>query len=315
MGLTNYPNGISSFGVPVLGGAGGIITGSVFFVDSNTGDNSYKGTSKDKPFATVDYAVGKCTADKGDTIVVMPGHSETISASGTVTFDVAGVNVVGIGHGTLQPKFDYTVAAGSVEVDADNVSLQNLRFHANVTSVIAGLNVVSGATDLIVRGCRFDVETTATDEFLIGIKVGVGCDRLLVEDTEIDMGLGGAVAAIKWHNASAGAWVENVTIKGDYSQACVASVVAASTELYFKDCRLFNGTTGNIGAVEVAEMYTGTTGAFISTQTLANVATIAAHFVADAMATYNVWSTEDVGPAASAINRSDAVSVTGSADD
>ena len=78
MGLTNFPNGISSFGVPVLGGGAITTTGSIFFVDSVTGSNGNSGADSDHPFATIDYAIGKCTANKGDHILVMPGHNEAI---------------------------------------------------------------------------------------------------------------------------------------------------------------------------------------------------------------------------------------------
>ena len=39
MGLTNFTNGISSFGVPVLGGSAEVSSGSIFFVLSGTGSD------------------------------------------------------------------------------------------------------------------------------------------------------------------------------------------------------------------------------------------------------------------------------------
>src|SRR5262249_56892301 len=48
---------------------------NVFFVNStsaNAGDSSGKGQTPDAPFATIDYAIGQCDADKGDLIVVLP---------------------------------------------------------------------------------------------------------------------------------------------------------------------------------------------------------------------------------------------------
>ena len=46
MGLTNFPNGISSFGVPVLGGILGIpFTGTYWFVDPVNGLDGNAGTS------------------------------------------------------------------------------------------------------------------------------------------------------------------------------------------------------------------------------------------------------------------------------
>ena len=100
MGLTKFPNGISSMGMPVIGGAYST-TGSVFFVDSNTGSNGNSGADKDHPFADIDYAIGRCTASKGDIIFVMPGHSET--AATQITCDVAGVSIIGLGRGGNNP--------------------------------------------------------------------------------------------------------------------------------------------------------------------------------------------------------------------
>src|SRR5262245_23346085 len=77
-------------------------TGKVFFVDSNTGSNGYTGLSIQDPVATIDFAIGLCTANKGDTIYVMPGHAETIG-NGTIACDVAGVTFIGLGDGAAKP--------------------------------------------------------------------------------------------------------------------------------------------------------------------------------------------------------------------
>ena len=107
--LTNYPNGITSFGVPVMGGGVEIpaSTGNYFFVHSGTGSDAYDGKNpkvvdrSSGPFATVDYAIGKCTASNGDVVIVMPGHAETLTAA--VTVDVAGVQVIGLGPDRFAP--------------------------------------------------------------------------------------------------------------------------------------------------------------------------------------------------------------------
>src|SRR5262245_26293874 len=76
--------------------------GNVFFVQSthtNKGDSAGKGQTPDAPFATLDYAIGQCTADQGDLIVVLPGHVETVTGAAGVALDVAGVTVLGLGAG------------------------------------------------------------------------------------------------------------------------------------------------------------------------------------------------------------------------
>src|SRR3972149_2755330 len=87
------------------------IPGEVFFVHSGTGTNGAGyGKNPDAPVATLDYAVGLCTADKGDVIFVMPGHAENIGSATACVLDVAGIKVIGCGYGTLRPTLSITTA-------------------------------------------------------------------------------------------------------------------------------------------------------------------------------------------------------------
>src|SRR5512138_1472506 len=78
--------------------------GAVFFVHSGTGtDGAGYGKNPDSPVATLDYAIGLCTASKGDVIYVLPGHAENLTTATSLTMDVAGVKVIGLGWGPLRP--------------------------------------------------------------------------------------------------------------------------------------------------------------------------------------------------------------------
>ncbi|MEY2595078.1 MAG: hypothetical protein RI965_350 [Bacteroidota bacterium] len=103
-------------------------------------------------FADVDSAIGACTANAGDVIFVMPGHTETISAASGITCDVAGVSIIGLGNGSDKPVFTFgTSNAASVVVSADNVKILNIR----------GLAAIDGLTkpfDVTGDQCSFDVE-------------------------------------------------------------------------------------------------------------------------------------------------------------
>jgi hypothetical protein len=86
MALTNFPNGVTSFGVPVLGGINGIpLTGDWWFVDPAHGSDAYDGTSPETPFATIYAAYNAATAGQNDVIVLM-GNGST---SGTARMSVA----------------------------------------------------------------------------------------------------------------------------------------------------------------------------------------------------------------------------------
>ena len=48
MGFTNYPNGITSFGIPVVGGAEMPLTGKHFFIDPVNGNDGNTGLSVER---------------------------------------------------------------------------------------------------------------------------------------------------------------------------------------------------------------------------------------------------------------------------
>ena len=141
-------------GVPV---GGKFTTGNVFFVDSGAslaGDNVSSGKTTKRPFATIDYAVGQCTANNGDIIYVMPGHAEVVTAAAGLALDVAGISVIGIGRGTDQPTVTLTtVDTADVDVDAANVLIENINFVAGFADIAVMIDV--NATDPAIRNCRF----------------------------------------------------------------------------------------------------------------------------------------------------------------
>ena len=266
-----------------------------------------------KPFSTLDFAVGRCTANRGDVIYLKPGHTETIGAAAAVDLDVAGITVIGLGTGTDQARLDFTATAGTVEVNADNISIYNVNFHANISAVVIGLSILTLATDTIVKGCTFDVETTTTDEFLISVNLGVGCDRTILDDNIIDMGLGGAAHAIKLVGATAGCDIKNNRIVGDYSVANIGGITTLSTEVYIEDNLLIQGGTGGLNAVAVISMLTGTTGVVRNNDIVCDVATFALQTVADAMSFINNQRTDDVGQAKTSTTISASVTVSADA--
>jgi len=322
MPISNYPTGfaqgVSIRGVPVeMPHPGKVfwVNNSGVLVDKGIGGSDANPGTYQKPFLTVDAAIGKCTANRGDVIYVMPGHVETVIADATVDFDVAGVTLIGLGRGAKQARFDFTATAGIVDVGASNVSIINMNFHANVSAITNGLRVSAAATDCLVKDCTFDVETTTTDEFLVAVNVLAGCDGLIMEDCVIDMGLGGAAVGLRISGASAGVDIRRNRIVGDYSQACIAGITTLSTEVYIEDNMLINGASGNVGTVEVIEMLTGTTGVVRRNTFLCNVASIVLQSVADTMYFSENYAGEDVGASTSSVLRSGAASVTASADD
>lgn len=182
MSLTKFPHGISSFGVPVIGAGSAlpVTTGSYFFVDSNTGADGNSGRSSDEAKATLAAALDVCTADKGDVIVLMPGHAETVAAT-DIALDVAGVSIVGLGTGLKRPTFTFSAAGSTFNVSAANMSVKNCHFIANADNVAAAFTTAAAKDFRLENNTFLDnsdalhflsiVVTNATDNAADGLTV------------------------------------------------------------------------------------------------------------------------------------------------
>jgi hypothetical protein len=275
--------------------------GKVFFVDSGSGsDAAGYGYSIDSPVASIDYAIGLCTASQGDVILVLPGHVETITGTG-VTVDVAGVSVIGLGAGSLMPQIKHNHADAEVSIAADNVTWQGIRHSADVTDVKVAIEIEDGVDYCTVRGCVFDVVTTGTDEFLVSVRTNDASNFALIENNYFDMGLGAAVAAISFTKDTDSTQVINNVAMGDYSTACINGITTKSTKLLIKGNILVNGLTDNIGTEPGIELVTASTGVICDNYIVCNLATMVAAIVADTCMLFQNYYNEDVTPGTGAV--------------
>ena len=129
--------------------------GDIYFVDSTNGDNGNDGLSRRHPKATLVNALASMSA--GDTVVLSPGGSETVTS--TVTVSLARVRIV---SPTVNPESGYTITgAGTVDlmtVSGADVHIEGLRFtrSAGAGSTTAALLTTAAAVRLVVKGCSFD---------------------------------------------------------------------------------------------------------------------------------------------------------------
>lgn len=251
---------------------------NVFFVCSVTGTNAAGfGSNPDTPVATLDYAVALCTANKGDVIMVLPGHNESLTAADGVDLDVAGISVIGLGTGANKPTFDYDNANGEFVIGADDIKIQNLRFRVSANAVTKAIDIEAGAEGYVIDGCEFGWAETATDEFTDTIIVNAGCNDGLIQNNLFAAGAQAAATGVKLVGASDNVIIRNNRFTGAYSTACINGITTLSTNL------LIDGNVMQQGTTEPGiELLTGTTGVIKHNYIATNLATIAASIVADA---------------------------------
>lgn len=156
-------------GVPTMGmGADIPITnGNYYFVSSVEGLAGASGQSAQDPVNSVFGAGGAyslCTAGNNDVIVCLPGHAETISSATAAAMSKAGVTIVGLGYGALNPTFTLDTAnTATVAVSAANQTVMNCTFVANFLSIARCFTLT--ATGFTLAGNKFR-ETSGVLNFL-----------------------------------------------------------------------------------------------------------------------------------------------------
>lgn len=93
--VTDFPKGITSYGVPVVGAQGLMTQGKSYFVDPTNGNDSYDGKTPATAKATLTAGEELLTANQNDVLYYMAGSS-SISLSATLTWDKNYTHLVGV---------------------------------------------------------------------------------------------------------------------------------------------------------------------------------------------------------------------------
>lgn len=234
--------------------------GATFYVDSthaSASDTPGFGKTTDEPLATVDYAVGRCTADTGDMILVMPGHVESLGAAASIDYDVAGITVIFLGTGGDRGRVDYDATDALVIIGANNIHVENMTLSPSADNVAIGIDIEAGVTGTVLETCEtLHGEAAATDEFLIHVDIKAGCHGTKIQNCVFrsDDGTTPAVG-VKLTGASHRCEIRNNTFMGPFSTAAVNGITTLSEDLVV-DGNVMKVKDGEPGI----ELLTGTTG-------------------------------------------------------
>ena len=148
-------------------------SGRILYVDASqpgTPDTGDIGDIWDLSYTTIATAIAGATASNGDVINVAAGHTETIGAA-QLTWNVAGLKIIGRGVGSTMPVINFDDAASSIDVTAPDIYVEGFRFTVETDDVLVGLDLAGTADGFHIKNCIFDADT-ATDEFLETIEFG-----------------------------------------------------------------------------------------------------------------------------------------------
>lgn len=252
MPRSNFPNGFAS-GVTVRGiPLQSAHPGQVFWVHSGSGSNGNKGTF-DRPFATIDYAVGQCTANRGDVIMVKAGHTETVTAAAGLDLDVAGIAIVGLGAGSNRPTVNFTTATtADMDVDAANITVYNILFTGGIDALAGPIDV--NAADFAMLNCEWrDVTGQATDVII----ADANADRLYIDgwfhNGAAAAGANSGIALIGMDNPV----IKNFKMIGNFAVSAIDCRTTAVVDLDISQGYVW---TKNAADICIKDTVTGSTG-------------------------------------------------------
>lgn len=220
----NLPGGVINNGANVLGAGNLFTTGKVLYVSSAAGSNDNVGTDPNFPKATIAGAQTAATASKGDVVIILPGHAETLTAA--LTLSKAGVAYIGLGQGLLRPTITVNGTVDGINVTGANITIENIVFPAPDTdNQTADINVAaSGCT---IRNTYHIGSTTSKNKTDI-ITVAAGGDDLLVEGVVAYNTVVDCVSWLSLEAAVARAVIRDCVVQGTFSTGVLMDEATAT---------------------------------------------------------------------------------------
>lgn len=233
----------------------GRTTGNRWYVDSGSstgGTTAGFGKHPDKPFTTLDAALGQAVADNGDVIYLLPGHAENVADATTFQVDKAGVRIVGLGVGANRPTFTFTNTAGAVELDA-SCHVENVVLRASVSAVVVGVNV--DADDVTLKRVRMDWDETG-DDFVTMVDVD-GVNRITIDECEfVAEDTAGCNEAIRLDDCDH-VTITRCLVYGDFTDGAIVGEGAAGANLQLHDNVIYNSDTTAGFVLDLNVAFTG----------------------------------------------------------
>ncbi len=169
---------------------------------------------------TLAAGLARVRSGLGDTVVVLPGHSESVTDATMLDNLVPGTRIMGFGRGSNMPVFRWTATASQWALNDADVTIQGLRLRLEGANGVVKAILVTAA-DVGIYGCDIEVASGASNKATIALEVGAGSNRFEL--------IGNVLRGTATHNVTDG-----------------VKVVAAVDQIRIQDNEMvFSATAGN----------------------------------------------------------------------
>jgi len=209
--------------------------------------NGNSGLSPTEPMNTLFGTTGaltKCVSGRGDVVIILPGHSETITAVGTTS--VNDVQIVGCQTGNARPIFLVNGAVDLFSLTGNNILLANLQLSLVTTDAATAFVNIAGS------GCKLSnllmIGSDTGINVVDAITLATGSNSTVIENC---IGFNTTVAINSWISIEAAVARCNFrgnTFRGDLVTAGIIDS-ATATQLIIENNKIVTIGTNIPGCI------------------------------------------------------------------
>lgn len=214
--------------------------GVITYIHSGIGnDSSGAGKRPQSPFASIEYAVNNRTvASRGDHIICLPGHTESVIAAGGLDLDIAGLYIWFLGEGSNKAKISFGTDVGAdMDIDAANITLMWPLFVSAIDALTGPIDI--NASDFTIVGGEYrDAAAKAATDCIVATAAATRLNILGWKYRESTTGT--QKQSNIQLNGVDNATLEDIDIVGDFETGIIENVTDEALDLRLRNLFLNN---------------------------------------------------------------------------
>lgn len=239
----------------------------------------------------------------GDTIILMPGHVETVATANGIDITTANLKILGTGNGALKANVNFTATASTFRVNANGTEIENILFTGGIDAVALCIDL-NGKTDCAFRNCSY---RDVTGQCTVFFKAANNSDRLVMEGWRyLGAAAAGSTHAFQFDGCD-DLLFTNFEITGNFSTAAIGFITTASARIRIDGGRdrsfIWNQNSADVCIVDTVTGSTGNITGDLYLRLTDNAANITQSITGATFSVFdNVWVCNNVNEKAMLIN-------------